>query len=249
MSKLAGKNVVILGATGSVGAAIVGRVVAEKARTLAVARGRAALDRLAGEVSPLQVLAVDATSENAAATVFEAMEPDVLVVCGGARPPTAPLHELTWSQFSVNWESDVKMSFHFCKAALERPLRRGSTVILISSGAGLGGSPISGGYAGAKRTQMFLANYGQKESNRLELGIRFMALAPATIMPDTKLGRYAVEGYARYLGMSADDFVNSMKAPTSPVDVANAVVDLLSSPTVHTGGIFTVSPAGLATVP
>ncbi|HEV2269244.1 MAG TPA: SDR family oxidoreductase [Steroidobacteraceae bacterium] len=249
MSKLAGKNVVILGATGSVGAAIVGRVVAEEARTLAVARGRAALDRLAGEVSPLQVLAVDATSENAAATVFEAMEPDVLVVCGGARPPTAPLHELTWSQFSVNWESDVKMSFHFCKAALERPLRRGSTVILISSGAGLGGSPISGGYAGAKRTQMFLANYGQKESNRLELGIRFMALAPATIMPDTKLGRYAVEGYARYLGMSADDFVNSMKAPTSPVDVANAVVDLLSSPTVHTGGIFTVSPAGLATVP
>lgn len=249
MSKLTGKNVVVLGATGSVGATIVRRVVAEEARALAVARGRAALDRLAGEVPSLQVLAVDATSGDTSATVFGAMEPDVLVVCGGARPPTAPLHELTWSQFSVNWESDVKMSFHFCKAALERPLRRGSTVILISSGAGLGGSPISGGYAGAKRTQMFLANYGQKESNRLELGIRFMALAPATIMPDTKLGRYAVEGYARYLGVSADDFVSSMKAPTTPVDVANAVVDLISSPTVHTGSIFTVSPAGLATVP
>lgn len=249
MSKLAGKNVVILGATGSVGATVVRRVVAEEARTLAVARGRAALDRLAGEVHPLQVLAVDATSEDAAATVFGAMEPDVLVVCGGAWPPTAPLHEMTWSQFSVNWESDVKTSFHFCKVALQRPLRRGSTVILISSGAGLGGSPISGGYAGAKRTQMFLASYGQKESNRLQLGIRFLALAPATIMPDTRLGRHAVEGYARYLGVSAADFVSSMKAPTSPVDVADAVVDLLSSPTARTGSIFTVSPAGLATVP
>lgn len=249
MSKLAGKNVVILGATGSVGAAIVRRAVAEEARTLAVARRRSELDRLAGEVTPLQVLAVDATSEEASATVFGQMEPDVLVVCGGALPPAAPLHELTWSQFSVNWESDVKMSFHFCKAALARPLQRGSTVILISSGAALGGSPISGGYAGAKRTQMFLASYGQKESNRLTLGIRFLALAPATIMPDTHLGRYAVEGYARYLGVSADDFAGSMKGPTTPVDVANAVVDLLSSPTVHTGSIFTVSPAGLATVP
>ena len=249
MSKLAGKNVVILGATGSVGTTIVRRVAAEGARTLAVARGQNALDRLARDVPRLEKLALDAASEEAPETVFGAMPPDVVVVCGGAWPPTAPLHELTWSQFSVNWESDVKMSFLFCKAALERPLRRGSAVILISSGAGLGGSPISGGYAGAKRTQMFLANYGQKESNRLELGIRFMSLAPATIMPDTKLGRYAVEGYARYLGVSADDFVSSMKAPTSPVDVANAVVDLLSSATTHTGSIFTVSPAGLATVP
>lgn len=249
MSKLAGRNVVILGATGSVGATIVRRVVAEEARTLAVARGRTALDRLAREVSAVEVLALDASSEEAPAAVFETMMPDALVVCGGARPPAAPLHELTWTQFSANWESDVKMSFRFAKAALERPLRRGSTVILISSGAALGGSPISGGYAGAKRTQMFLANYGQKESNRLELGIRFAALAPATIMPDTSLGRYAVEGYARYLGVSADDFVRSMKAPTTPVDVADAVIGLLSFPASHTGSIFSVSPAGLATVP
>ena len=249
MSKLAGKNVVILGATGSVGATIVRRVVAEEARALAVARGQSALDRLAGEVSGLDVLALDATSEDAPAAVFRAMTPDVLVVCGGARPPTAPVHELTWSQFSVNWESDVKMSFAFSKAALEMPLKGGSTVILISSGAALGGSPISGGYAGAKRTQMFLANYAQKESNRLQLGVRFMALAPATIMPDTNLGRYAVEGYAKYLGVSPADFVSSMKSPATAVDVANAVIDLASYPTAHSGSIFTASPAGIATVP
>jgi NAD(P)-dependent dehydrogenase (short-subunit alcohol dehydrogenase family) len=156
---------------------------------------------------------------------------------------------MTWSQFAVNWESDVKMSFRFCKAALGMPLQQGSTVILISSGAGLGGSPISGGYAGAKRTQMFIANYSQKESNRLQLGIRFIALAPSMIMPDTSLGRFAVEGYAKYLGVPIEDFVSSMKGPQTPYDVANAVIELLSYPTERTGSIFTVSHEGIAAVP
>jgi NAD(P)-dependent dehydrogenase (short-subunit alcohol dehydrogenase family) len=249
MTKLAGKNVVVLGATGGVGAAIVRRVAAEEARTLAIARGRNALDRLAREVSGLDVMALDASYEDAPAAVFDAIMPDVLVVCGGARPPAAPLHEMTWSQFTVNWESDVKMSFRFCKAALGVPLQQGSTVILISSGAGLGGSPISGGYAGAKRTQMFIANYSQKESNRLQLGIRFIALAPSMIMPDTSLGRFAVEGYAKYLGVPIEDFVGSMKGPQTPDDVANAVIELLSYPTEQTGSIFTVSRQGIAAVP
>lgn len=249
MTKLAGKNVVVLGATGGVGATIVRRVVAEEARTLAVARGRNALDQLVREVSGLDVMALDASYEDAPAAVFGAMMPDVLVVCGGARPPAAPLHEMTWSQFAVNWESDVKMSFRFCKAALCMPLQQGSTVILISSGAGLGGSPISGGYAGAKRTQMFIANYSQKESNRLQLGIRFIALAPSMIMPDTSLGRFAVEGYAKYLGVPIEDFVNGMKGPQTPDDVANAVIELLSYPTERTGSIFTVSNEGIAAVP
>ena len=65
-------------------------------------------------------------------------------------------------------------------------------MILISSGAGIGGSPISGGYAGAKRMQMFLASYCQKESARLGLGIRFAALVPMRLMPETELGKVAV---------------------------------------------------------
>jgi NAD(P)-dependent dehydrogenase (short-subunit alcohol dehydrogenase family) len=249
MTKLAGKNVVILGATGSVGATIARRVVAEGARTLAVARGRSALDQLAKDVPGLEILPVDAAHEDAPAVVFGAMAPDVLVVCGGARPPAVPLHEMTWSQFAVNWESDVKMSFQFCKAALRRPLPEGSTVILISSGAALGGSPISGGYAGAKRTQMFIANYSEKESNRLHLGIRFIALAPSMIMPETGLGRFAAEGYAKYLGVPAADFISGMKTRLSPEDVARAVVDLASHPTARTGSMFSVSHEGIAAVP
>jgi NAD(P)-dependent dehydrogenase (short-subunit alcohol dehydrogenase family) len=249
MATLTGKHVVVVGATGGVGAAIVRRVVAEDARTLAVARGRTALDRLAREIAGLDVMVLDASHEDAPAAVFDAVTPDVLVISGGARPPAAPLHEMTWSQFAVNWESDVKMSFCFCKAALGMPLRQGSTVILISSGAGLGGSPISGGYAGAKRTQMFIANYSQKESSRLQLGIRFLALAPSMIMPGTSLGRFAVESYAAYLGVSVADFISSLKCPQTPDDVAEAVIELVSSPTKRTGSMFSVSHDGIAVVP
>lgn len=249
MSSLFGKNVVVLGATGSLGTIIVQSVIAQGASTLAVARGKESLHRLAGEISGLKILALDAAREDAPATVFDAMIPDVLVVCGGARPPAAPLHELSWSQFSANWESDVRMSFQFCKAALTRPLPKDSTVILISSGAALGGSPISGGYAGAKRTQMFIANYSQKEANRLQLGIRFIALAPSMIMPTTHLGKYAVEGYAKYLGVTADDFIRGMKNPQSPDDVARAVIELASAAETIGGNIVTVSHQGLAAAP
>lgn len=248
MSALSGKNIVVVGATGGVGAAIVRCAVAAKARTLAVARGRDQLERLAGGTPGLEVLELDASTDTAPAAVFDSMVPDLLVICGGARPPIAPLHELNWSQFAVNWESDVRMSFEFCTASLRRPLSRGAMVIIISGGAGLGGSPISGGYAGAKRTQMFVANYSQKESDRLQLGIRFIALAPAMIMPDTALGKSAVDGYARYLGVPAADFVKGMKAPQSPDDVGDAVVTLFAQPDFHMGSLFTVSQQGLAAV-
>src|SRR5260370_9901505 len=117
--------------------------------------------------------------------------------CARARFPAAPIHQQSWQEFAVNWETDVKIAFHFSKTALSQPLPAGSSVILISSGAALAGSPNSGGYAGAKRTQIFIANYSQRESDRLGLGLRFMALAPR-MMPDTELGKHAVAGYSRY---------------------------------------------------
>ena len=133
----------------------------------------------------MKTLAADATMDTAPDQVFAALEPDVLVICAGALAPAAPVHELSWEAFSANWETDVKASFLFCKAALRGPLKPGTRIVLISSGAALsGGPPFAGGYAGAKRAQMFLADHCQKESDRLGLDLRFMALAPMRIMPE-----------------------------------------------------------------
>ena len=248
MLPLTGNTTVVIGGSRGVGRRIVEAAIRNRARVLAVAREELPLRQLAQEVAGTEVLSLDATDEGAPSKVFDVLQPDVLVLCAGAFPPVAPLHEQSWQEFAVNWETDVKIAFHFCKAALSRPLPAGASVILISSGAALAGSPISGGYAGAKRTQLFMANYSQKESDRLGLGLRFMALAPR-IMPDTELGKHAVAGYSRYLGISAADFVRSMASPPTSSDVATAVIELVTNPDPSQGNVFIVSGSGLEVVP
>ena len=247
MLPLTGNNTVVIGGSRGVGRRIVEAAIRNGARVLAVARQELPLRQLAQEVAGTEVLSLDATDEGAPSKVFDVLQPDILVLCAGAFPPAAPLHEQSWREFAVNWETDVKIAFHFCKAALSRPLSAGARVILISSGAALAGSPISGGYAGAKRTQIFMANYSQKESDRLGLGLRFMALAPR-IVPDTELGRHAIAGYSRYLGISAGDFIQGMASPPASYDVATAVVELATNPDQSKGKVYIVSGKGLEAV-
>ena len=247
MLPLTGKNMVVIGGSRGVGRRIVESAIRNGARVLAVARQEPPLRQLAEEVVGAEVLSLDARDESAPSKVFDLLHPDVLVLCAGAFPPAGPLHKQSWREFAVNWETDVKIAFHFCKAALSRPLPAGASVILISSGAALAGSPNSGGYAGAKRTQIFVANYSQKESDRLGLGLRFITLAPR-IMPDTELGKHAVSGYSRYLGISAADFVQSMDSPPTSSDVATAVIASLTNPDESKGKVFIVSGKGVEAV-
>ncbi len=247
MLPLTGKNVVVIGGSRGVGRRVVEAAARVGARVLAVARQGAPLRELAEDVAGVETLALDATDEDASARVFGVLRPDILVLAAGAFPPAAPLQAQSWQDFAVNWETDVRIAFQFCKAALTQPLPAGASVILIASGAALAGSPKSGGYAGAKRTQMFIANYSQKESDRLGLGLRFAALAPR-IVPDTDLGRHAIAGYSRYLGISAADFVRSMASPPTANDVAAAVVELAADPERAKGKSFIVSGKGLEAV-
>jgi NAD(P)-dependent dehydrogenase (short-subunit alcohol dehydrogenase family) len=247
MYSLTDKNMVVIGGSRGVGRRVVEAGVRNGARLLAVARQEGALRQLAQEVPGVDILSLDAADEGAPATVFDILEPDVLVLCAGAFPPAGPLHQQDWKEFAINWETDVKIAFHFLKAALSRPLSAGASIIVISSGAALAGSPNSGGYAGAKRTQMFMANYAQKESDRLGLGLRFVTLAPR-MMPDTDLGKHAVAGYSRYLGMSEADFIQSMASPPTSTDVATGVMELATSRDPSKGKAFIVSGKGLEAV-
>jgi NAD(P)-dependent dehydrogenase (short-subunit alcohol dehydrogenase family) len=249
MTALRGKNVVVLGGSRGVGRVIVNAALAAGAQVLAAARSAHPLTELSNALPGLKTLAIDATDDDAPTRVFATLRPDILVMCAGAKRTGAPLHELTWEAFAETWDIDVKASFLFCKAALRRPLAPGATVILISSGAALGGSPISGGYAGAKRMQMFLASYAQKESDRLKLGLRFLALAPMRPMPDTEGGQAAAAGYARYLGITPEEFIRRIESPQTAQDVANAVVELAAEPNARQGNVFVVSGKGIEPVP
>ena len=139
----------------------------------------------------------DATDPEQVATLLAEADPDVVVVAAGTRPRMAAIDEQTWESFSAPWDVDVKIAFEVGRAALARPLRRGSTVVIVSSGAGLHGSPLSGGYAGAKRTQMFMTEYLQRTAEARDLGIRFVALAPRQLLAGTRIGETAAAAYGR----------------------------------------------------
>src|SRR6201999_3881282 len=109
-------------------------------------------------------------------SLLDQYDPEVLVLVAGASPLPRPLQHHTWETFSANWNSDVRIAFHWLREALLKPLRPGSRVVVISSGAALAGSPLSGGYAGAKATQQFVTAYAQEESDRAGLGVRFIAV-------------------------------------------------------------------------
>ena len=235
MNTLAGKKVAVVGASMGVGRAIVAAAHRDGAEVLAVARGAEALQRLAAEFPGVATMVADAASPETPRLILRAMAPDVIVLAAGAIPPMRPFFDLSWEEFSANWNADVKASYLLCKAAIENPLPRGATIVLISSGAGIVGSPLSGGYAGAKRMQMFLARYAQREAQRLGLDLRFVAIAPGAIMPQTRLGEAAAASYARYLDTSVEAYMAGFKAAPTPEDIAGAVMDFASGRKAGTG--------------
>jgi hypothetical protein len=190
------------------------------------------------------VLACDASAADAPDRVFAVQVPRILILCGGAVPPMLPFPEVGWDEFSDNWNNDVRMSFHFLQASLKRPLPSGATVVTITSGAVRQGSPISGGYAGAKQMQIFMTGYAQKAADRAGLDLRFLSLAPARLMPQTTIGAGGVKGYAAYNGTTEAAFLAAMGPGQTPQQVADALLDLIGE--AAPGGNFIVSPEGVA---
>jgi NAD(P)-dependent dehydrogenase (short-subunit alcohol dehydrogenase family) len=191
----------------------------------------------------------DATDPDQVAALLEEADPDVVVVAAGVRPRMASIDEQTWESFSAPWNVDVKIAFEVGQAALARPLRPGSTVVIMSSGAGLDGSPRSGGYAGAKRTQMFLAGYLQRVSDARGLGIRFVALAPRQLLAGTPIGEAAAAAYGAESGESVQDYMQRrFPVPLDPAGVARAIVSIASGEEHPGATVLTVTAAGVEAI-
>ena len=157
MTDLTGKTALVVGASRGLGRGIALALDKAGAPVVAVARDPAALAELAAASAGIRVEAADAAREETASDLLGRYQPQILVLVAGAVPVGLPLHEHTWETFSVHWHADVKIAFGWLKAALLAPLRPGSRVIAISSGAAVFGSPASGGFAGVKATQRFIA--------------------------------------------------------------------------------------------
>lgn len=178
----------------------------------------------------------DATDPTEAAALLREADPDLVVLAAGTRPRMASIAEQSWESFSAPWNVDVKLAFEVGRAVLARPLRRGSTVVIVSSGAGLNpsGSPMSGGYAGAKRMQMFLTSYFQRAADAGQLGIRFVAMAPMQFLVGTRIGEAATAAYGP----------GSWPQPLDADGVARAILEVAAGRD-HRGATLPVTGKGL----
>ena len=244
MTKLTGRTTLVVGASRGLGRGVAEAFLAAGAPVVAVARQTGPLADLAAGNAALRVEAADASDPMVAGRLLDEHRPDVLALIAGATPLLRPLHHHTWETFSVNWQTDVRIAFHWLREALLKPLRPGSRVVIVSSGAALFGSPLSGGYAGAKATQRFIAAYAQDESNRAGLGITFTAVLPQ-ITPLTDLGRPAVRAYAARRGMSEEEYVRQNGEPLSPEAAGAALVELVRSDVSTAAPAYLLTGAGL----
>jgi NAD(P)-dependent dehydrogenase (short-subunit alcohol dehydrogenase family) len=227
MQTLKGHRVLITGGSRGLGLGVVEAMVAQDADITVIARDSARLTALEARFG-VSIIPGDATDPKLAESVLRELRPSVLVLNAGASPTMAPLHEQTWDSFSKNWNTDVKSTFHWIQAALRLPLDRGTRVLMSSSGAAIDGSPLSGGYAGAKRMIWMMAGYANGVATELDLGIRFQALLVRQIIGSTDLGRSTAEAYAHRKGVTIETFLAGFGKPLSPRDFGEHVIALLT---------------------
>ena len=156
------------------------------------------------------------------------------------------LQDQTWETFSVNWHTDVRITFTWLREALLQPLPPGSQV--VSSGAALNGSPASGGYAGAKATQRFIAGYAQDEARRAGLDITVTAVMPR-MTPCGDVGRRGVRAYAARGGQTEDAYLKQLGELLTPGLAGSALVDLVQAAPATLAPAYVLSGAGLQKLP
>jgi NAD(P)-dependent dehydrogenase (short-subunit alcohol dehydrogenase family) len=246
MNQLNNKTALVTGGSRGLGRGIVEALAAKGAQVWALARDTEKLDLLKREVPSVQTRAADVTQPQVAVQSLKEIQPDILILNAGATPTVEPIHKQTWEQFSQAWETDVKSTFEFGRQALLMPLKPGSVVIIMSSGAALSGSLLSGGYAGAKRTQWFMAQYLQAESNAQGLGLRCIALVPRQIVGATALGHQAAAAYAAHAGITEQAYLDRMGPALTPQAIGQGVVSLLTEEAYKEGIAYGINSQGLS---
>jgi NAD(P)-dependent dehydrogenase (short-subunit alcohol dehydrogenase family) len=244
MSDLSGKTTIVVGASRGLGRGITRAFAEAGAPVVAVARTGPALAELATTSANIHTEVADAAEETVAQSLLDQYQPQVLVLVAGATPVMGPLQDQTWETFSVNWQTDVKIAFTWLRAALLQPLAPGSRVVVVSSGAAINGSPASGGYAGAKATQRFIAGYAQEESRRGGLDLTVTAVLPR-MTPFGEVGRQGVRGYAARGGQTEEAYLEQLGDLLTPETAGAALVDLVRADPATTTPEYQLTAAGL----
>src|SRR5258708_4774629 len=181
------KTIVVTGGSRGLGLGLVEALVDQGAKVTVVARDPAALAAVEQRLG-VATISADVTDKGHPRRILPAVRPEILVLNAGAPPRMGRLDQLSWADFTAPWETDVKAGLYWLQAALTLPLKPGSRVLVGSSGAAENGSPLSGGYAGAKRMLWLMAKYANGVAEQKCLGIRLQAILPQQVIRGTRPG-------------------------------------------------------------
>jgi NAD(P)-dependent dehydrogenase (short-subunit alcohol dehydrogenase family) len=244
MKDLSDKRIVITGGSEGLGLAMAKALISSGAHVTVLARDLAKLS--AAERVGAAIVVGDATDPGLINRTVADGQPDVLILNAGARLPMGPIDEQTWESFSATWNTDVKAGLIGIQAALKTPMRSGSRVLIMSSGAAMVLSvpfikpeslQLSGGYIGAKRMLWFMAHSANAVSRGKALGIHFQAIVPGQLIGGTALGRHVASAYAEIEGVSVEEHIlRRYGSMFRPEQIGEQVAELLSDPR-HASGV------------
>jgi NAD(P)-dependent dehydrogenase (short-subunit alcohol dehydrogenase family) len=224
---LEGRTALVTGASRGIGAAIAQALDAAGARLALVARDRAALEAVAGQLrnTPVTLVADLSDPTVPARLVAESIEQlggvDVLVnnAAVGARAPTVELDAaLVDRLYAVNVRAPLLLIAALAPSMIERG--RGS-IISLSSVSGVAGTPRRAAYAATKGAIDALTR-----SLAIELGphgIRVNSVAPGVIDTDMWARNKAIPGVIEQI-----EALTPLRRWGTPEDVADVVAFLAS---------------------
>ena len=231
------KTIVVTGGSRGLGLGLVEALVGQGAKVTVVARDPTALAAVEQRLG-VATISADVTDKGHAQRILADVRPEILVLNAGATPRMGRLDRLSWADFTATWETDVKAGLYWLQAALNLPLKPGSRVLVGSSGAAENGSPLSGGYAGAKRMLWIMAKYANGVAKQKGLDIRFQVIVPLQIITGTGVGDAASSTYARAMDIERDAFLARFGSPMPPRQFGDHLVAVLDDPQYATGIAF-----------